>query len=95
VPTRSGATARSIARFRLPVWLTAVSSEEATCQNLVFSYGVYPVHEVDHPSDWKIFARKWLSQQELEGDLVVVTEGPSRKHPERNNRMEILDLNRI
>jgi pyruvate kinase len=28
----------------------------------------------------------------LRGDLVVLTEGPSRKHPHRNNRMEIIDL---
>ncbi len=94
VPTRSGATARSIARFRLPVWLTAVSSLEATCQNLVFSYGVFPVHEPDHPDDWKAFARKLLSAHGLEGDLVVITEGPSEKHPDRNNRMEILNLRR-
>ena len=32
VPTTSGDTARSIARFRLPVWTVAVSSQEATCQ---------------------------------------------------------------
>jgi hypothetical protein len=24
--------------------------------------------------------------------LIVMTEGPSEKHPYRNNRMEILDL---
>ncbi|MCK7469955.1 MAG: hypothetical protein MZU95_03480, partial [Desulfomicrobium escambiense] len=36
VPTHSGATARSIARFRLPVWITAVSSQEKTCQDLMF-----------------------------------------------------------
>jgi pyruvate kinase len=28
----------------------------------------------------------------MEGDLVVLTEGPSTKHPEANNRMEIIDL---
>jgi pyruvate kinase len=31
VPTRSGATARSIARFRPPVWMIAPSQEEKTC----------------------------------------------------------------
>ncbi len=92
VPTRSGATARSIARFRLPVWITAVSSLESTCQRLQFSYGVYPVHEPDHPDDWKAFAGNLLQSQKLEGNLVVLTEGPSRKHPETNNRMELIDL---
>ncbi len=94
VPTRSGATARSIARFRLPVWITAVTSVEATRQNLVFSYGVFPIYEADHPDDWKAFARDLLSSQGLAGDLVVITEGPSNKHPDRNNRMEILNLRR-
>ena len=59
VPTRSGATARSIARFRPPVWIVAVSSQ-ATCQGLQFSYGVYPVYEPDHPEDWKAWTMAWL-----------------------------------
>jgi pyruvate kinase len=92
VPTRSGAIARSIARFRSPVWITAVSSQESTCQRLQFSYGVLPVHEVDHPEDWKAYARDWMLAQEAEGNLVVLTEGPSSKHPEANHRMEIIDL---
>ncbi len=94
VPTRSGATARSIARFRLPVWISAVSALEATCQNLMFSYGVSPLYEPDHPDDWKAFARNLLAAQGVSGDLVVLTEGPSEKHPDRNNRMEILNLKR-
>ena len=92
VPTHSGATARRITRFRLPVWITAVSSYEKTCQDLLFSYGVFPVCEPDHPTDWRSWIRSWLKEQELSGDLLVMTEGPSRKHPERNNRMEIVDL---
>src|SRR5574342_1319659 len=36
-PTHSGATARMLSLFRIPVWITAVSSFEQTCQNLVFS----------------------------------------------------------
>ena len=94
VPTRSGATARSIARFRLPVWIAAVSSQEATCQGLQFSYGVYPVHEPEHPEDWNSFVREWLRSHGVEGKLVVLTEGPSSKHPETNNRMELIDLSR-
>lgn len=94
VPTRSGYTARNIARFRLPVWITAVSSDEQSCQDLQFSYGVYPVYTPDHPGDWKSFARQWLKSHEVEGHLVVLTEGPSRKHPDRNNRMELIDLRR-
>lgn len=92
VPTRTGYTARSIARFRLPVWIAAVSSQESTCQHLQFSYGVFPVHTPDHPEDWKSYIRGWLQEHRVDGDLVVLTEGPSTKHPEANNRMEIIDL---
>jgi pyruvate kinase len=92
VPTRTGATARSIGRFRLPAWIIAVSSQEATCQNLQFSYGVCPVHEKDHPDNWKPYVKEWLQRHGIQGDIVILTEGPSKKHPDANHRMEILDL---
>jgi pyruvate kinase len=94
VPTRSGATARSITRLRLPVWITAVSSQAKTCQELMFSYGVLPHCEADHPEDWKSWTKKWLEKHGVAGDFVVMTEGPSRKHPDRNIRMEIVDLSK-
>ncbi len=95
VPTVSGATARNVARFRFSVWITAVSPREATCQSLQFSYGVHPVYEPDYPEDWKVFAREWLQSHDLQGDLAVLTEGPSLKHPEANHRMELVDLSRV
>lgn len=92
VPTRSGATARRIARFRLPVWVVAVSSHEATCQQLQLSSGVYPVYEPQSPEDWKEYAKGWVVDNGLDGDLIVLAEGPSLKHPEASHRMEIIDL---
>ncbi len=92
VPTHSGATARSIARFKPDVWITAVSSLEKTCQDLMFSYGVFPVYEAEHPDRWKDWCRRWRDRQQLTGRYALLTEGPSRKHPNRNNRMEIIDL---
>ena len=92
VPTRSGYTARSIARFKPPVWIVAVSSQEATCQRLLFSSGVYPVYETDHPRDWNAYVKGWLAGHAMEGDLAILTEGPSAKHPEANHRMEIIRL---
>jgi pyruvate kinase len=91
-PTKSGTTARSLARFRPSVWIVAVSSQETTCQALQFSWGVYPVHEREHPQDWKAYTSKWLRHHGIEGDLVILTEGPSVRHPEANNRMEIIEL---
>jgi pyruvate kinase len=76
----------------MPVWIAAVSSYERTCQSLVFSYGVQPVYEPDHPDNWESFVRGWLGRHQVTGDLAILTEGPSTKHPEAHNRMEIIDL---
>jgi len=93
-PTRSGATARSIARYRVPVWILGVSSQEETCRNLQFTYGVFPVWEPDHPEDWRAYAKQWLHDHGVEGNLVILTEGPSSRHPDANNRMELMELGR-
>ena len=92
VPSLTGGTARSITRFRLPVWIAAVSSEERICQQLVFSYGIYPVYEPDPPEEWNDFASDWLKSHGVEGNFVVLSTGPSPQHPEANNRIEIIDL---
>ena len=94
VPTRGGETARSIARFRLPIWIIAVSSQETTCQQLQFSSGVHPVCEASHPEKWNTYVADWLKTHGVAGKLAVVTEGPSIKHPDANNRLEIIDLGR-
>ena len=94
VPTRSGATARRIARFRFPVWTVAVSSREATCRQLQFSAGVFPVHETDSLERWNGYARRMVADLGLAGDLVILAKGPSPEHPEANHRMEIIDLSR-
>jgi pyruvate kinase len=92
VPTRSGATARRIAGFRLHTWTIAVSSQEATCQQLQFSSGVHPVHEPDDPDDWNAYVEEWVGAHGLEGDLVLLTKGPSPKNPQGNHRMEVIEL---
>ncbi len=91
-PTRSGSTARSLSRFRLPVWIIAVSSVETTCQRLQFTYGVEAVCEAAHPEDWREYARKWLTARDIDGKFVVLTEGPSARHPDMNHRVEIIEL---
>jgi pyruvate kinase len=92
VPTLSGATARSIARFRPPVWIVAVNPDEAACRRLVFSSGVFPVHEPDYPEDWKAYGRAWMERHGVGGDLIILAEGPSPKNPQTSHRMEIIDL---
>lgn len=92
VPTRTGTTARNITKYRLPIWIFGVSSKEKTCRDLVFSYGIIPIYEPDHPTHWRGWIRDCLQQHNIKGHRVVLTEGPSSKYPERNDRMEIIDL---
>ncbi len=94
VPTKSGMTARSIARFRLPVWTIAISSRESVCRNLQFSSGVHPMCESPIPEDWNGYIKKQVTLLGLEGKLAILTEGPSPEHSETNHSMEIVDLTR-
>ncbi len=91
-PTASGYTARSLTRFRLPVWILAVSPSRKTCRELMFSYGVYPVLEKKHPDDWTTYAGNYAAAYALEGSCIIQTEGPSPDHPTANNKMVIIDL---
>jgi pyruvate kinase len=91
-PTKGGATARSISRFRPPMWIVAPSRYETTCQNLQFSYGVFPVHVAEHPANWEAYARDWLATQGLAKGLVLLTQGFSAPYTGGTNRMEIIDF---
>jgi pyruvate kinase len=94
VPTRSGATARTITRFRLPVWIAAVSSDPETCRHLAFSYGVMPIHEEQLPDDWNEYVRKGLVSVGVREGIAMLIEGPSRRKPDANHMLAILDLSR-
>jgi pyruvate kinase len=61
---------------------------------LQFSSGVHPVYRAEHPENWNTYVAAWLSNEGIEGKLAVVTEGPSSRHPDANNRLEIVDLSR-
>jgi pyruvate kinase len=92
VPTQSGYSARRLVRLRPSSWVAAVSGQAQTCQGLQFSYGVHPVHQPELPEDWNAYAKTLVRELELKGTLVVLTEGPSSKHPQANHRMEIITL---
>ena len=92
VPTRSGDTARRIARFRLPYWIVALTPNPSAAQNLQFSYGVHAI-EVEHDrADWTDFVRHWLAQRGVREGVVLLTQGPSAESPHGNHRMEIIEL---
>lgn len=92
-PTASGYTARSITRFRLPVWILAVSPSHKTCQELQFSYGVWSIAEEAHPGDWTDYATHFAKTHNLPGKCILQTEGPSPDHPNTNNKIEFITLN--
>ena len=94
VPTRSGATARTVARFKFPVWVAGISSNASTCRHLAFSYGVLPIHEAQVSTGWSRYAREKLLATGVETGAAILIEGPSPKRPEANHRIEILDLAR-
>lgn len=94
-PTDSGLTARRLSRYKLPTWILAVSANKQTCQELLFSYGVFPLFETHHPADWTDFARDCALKYSLKGSCIIQTEGPSPEHPKRNHKMEIIDLREI
>ncbi|HHB77312.1 MAG TPA: pyruvate kinase [Desulfobulbus sp.] len=91
-PTASGHTARSLSRFRLPTWILGVSRSERTCRALLFSYGVWPVVEPDHPDDWTDIAQGYAQEFSLAGTYIIQTEGPSPAHPQANHKLEIIPL---
>jgi pyruvate kinase len=79
-----------ISRFKPGVWVAALSRDPAVAQELVFSYGVYPINVVAEPSNWREFARTWLREQGVPGEFAMLVAGPSTQHAEANHRIEIM-----
>jgi len=92
VPTRSGRTARAVARWRLPVWIVAVSSNPTTLQALAFSFGVLPIERSAEPDSWRDFVRELLTEIPLEARQILLVAGPSARNPDANQRVEFLSL---
>jgi pyruvate kinase len=89
-PTRTGTTARMISRFNPAVWIVALSRDAAVCQGLAFSYGVHPVHLAEDPANWREFARDWLSEHQVPGQVAMLVAGPSSRNLDANHRIEFL-----
>lgn len=91
VPTASGHTARMISRFKLPVWIIAVSTRPDVCQNLQFSYGIHALFYPIYPENWETFSRKWIEEQQLDSKgLAILIQGPSPEHPDANPAIEVI-----
>ena len=92
VPTRGGNIARAISRFKPPVWIIAPSSDCAACQNLAFSYGVYPINLAEEPDDWREWIARWLRENGITAERVMLVAGPSPRNPRGNYRIELMRL---
>ena len=92
VPTARGRTARSIARFRLPVWIAAVTPSEGVARHLHLSYGVHPVLQPEPVTDWSAFTREWVTSHGLSGTLAVLLRGPSPDGRHANHALELVAL---
>jgi pyruvate kinase len=96
VPSRSGGTARRLSRFRLEQWVVAPSQHEATCQQLLFSYGVYPMltdaGQLSEPYLRRRWAAEWLREHGLEEGLVFLVESAGTLKAEDTKRIDIIAL---
>jgi len=92
VPTRGGMVARAISRFKPPVWIIAPSSDSTACQNLAFSYGVYSINLAEEPDDWREWIGRWLRENGITAERVMLVAGPSPRNPKANYRIELMRL---
>ncbi|HXD52234.1 MAG TPA: pyruvate kinase, partial [Burkholderiales bacterium] len=92
VPTRSGATARLVARLKPSSWLIAPSPDHHVCQALAFSYGVHAVENANEDSDWRDFIERWSRVNHLTSGRVLLIAGPSPRNPRASHRIELMRL---
>jgi len=92
VPTRGGTTARVISGFKPSIWIVAPSRDPAVCQRLEFSYGVHPVDLPEEPDDWRDFTARWLRDNGITADRVMLVAGPSARNPNANHRIELMRI---
>jgi pyruvate kinase len=90
VPSASGNAARRVASLHLPVAVVGISAREKTCQDLQFSYGITPVHDVAAPS--RDYVRGWVREHALPGEFAILTQRFPADDPAGSHRMEIVPL---
>ena len=88
----TGASVRRLARFRPPQWIVTISPSEKTCQELSFTYGVYPIYEPVRAERWACYVADWISQFGLKSKLVLLTEGSDTRRNRDTTLIEIIDL---
>jgi pyruvate kinase len=92
VQSLTGGTARRLASLHLPVAVVAIGRRKKTCQDLLFSYGVTPVHEAVEPKSWTEYVKMWLHRHNLPGQFAILAQRIPSEDPAGNHRMEIINL---
>ena len=93
VCTLSGMTARLVSRFRSPVDILAITTNEKTWRKLSLSWGVIPVM-CEHFTSIEVlfYTAKKLAQQQLElqpGDKIVITGGITNGESGNTNLIKV------
>ncbi|SES84278.1 pyruvate kinase [Methanococcoides vulcani] len=90
IPTYSGGTPRRISRFKPDEWIIAMSHLDMTCEQLAYSYGVYPVKVTDGSESIEQKANESLRSKGIgdPGDMIVLTQG----HTGGTNLLKIIEL---
>ena len=93
VSTVSGRMARSIARFRLNVWIAAVTQHPATERELLLTYGVQPVLVDTAVEDWNAYVREWLAAHRIAPrDIALLLRAPLPEQPSLNHALELIEI---
>lgn len=90
VPTRTGTTARMIARHHPSAWIAALCPQPDVAQGLCFSRGVHPVDMPADPDDWTTWILNWLRDEDIGGRVAMLVTGPSPRNPAANHRLEFI-----
>jgi pyruvate kinase len=96
-PSYSGGTARRVARFRMKPWVIAPSHLEATCQRLIFTWGVLPqlVPDAERWDDIDVrrqAARHWCEDFGVRQGRVIMIEGAGTLKARDTRRIDIVEL---
>jgi len=90
-PTRTGQTARLIARFKPKQWVLAFVTNEWVANTLMFSYGVYPF-KVEETSEREIIRLITGLGLVSEGDTVLLTKGTPIGRTAGTNTIRIFNV---
>ena len=92
----SGMTARMVSRFRAPVEIIGLTTNESTYRKLAMSWGVTPaICETFNSTDVLFYTAKKMAAKELKlkkGDRIVITGGDTTGHSGNTNLIKIEEI---